>query len=132
MFKGKDHARVFQIFGGTAGKCIVAGLGLILTVFALIVSFFPPSQLDASSGTVYVITLLICWVISVAIPFVIYGLRKHWNGGVDHKPPTIPGKKDRAAMAAAQDAPAPVGKHSIPSPAAGTQDAAPADTPQKE
>ena len=132
VFKGKGHARVFQIFGGTAGKCIVAGLGLILPVFTLIVSFFPPRQLDASSGTVYVITLLICWVISVAIPFVIYGLRKHWNGGVDHKPPTIPGKKDRAAMAAAQDAPAPVGKHSIPSPAASTQDAAPADTPQKE
>lgn len=132
VFKGKDHARVFQIFGGTAGKCIVAGLGLILTVFALIVSFFPPSQLNASSGTVYVITLLVCWVISVAIPFVIYGLRKHWNGGVDHKPPTIPGKKERAAMATAADAPAPVGKHSVPSPAAGTQDAAPADTPQKE
>lgn len=73
VFKGKDHARVFQIFGGTAGKCIVAGLGLILTVFALVVSFFPPSQLNASSGTVYVITLMICWVISVAIPFVIYG-----------------------------------------------------------
>lgn len=71
VFKGKDHARVFQIFGGTAGKCIVAGLGLILTVFALVVSFFPPSQLNASSGTVYVITLMICWVISVAIPFVI-------------------------------------------------------------
>ena len=132
VFKGKDHARVFQIFGGTAGKCIVAGLGLILTVFALIVSFFPPSQLDASSGTVYVITLLICWVISVAIPFVIYGLRKHWNGGVDHKPPTIASKKTAAATATAADAPAPVGKHSIPSPAAGTQDAAPADTPQKE
>lgn len=132
VFKGKDHARVFQIFGGTAGKCIVAGLGLILTVFALIVSFFPPSQLDASSGTVYVITLLICWVISVAIPFVIYGLRKHWNGGIDHKPPTIASKKTAAATATAADAPAPVGKHSIPSPAAGTQDAAPADTPQKE
>lgn len=43
VFKGKDHTRVFQIFGGTAGKCIVAGLGLILTVFALIVSFFPPN-----------------------------------------------------------------------------------------
>lgn len=114
VFKGKDHARVFQIFGGTAGKCIVAGLGLILTVFALIVSFFPPSQLNASSGTVYVITLLVCWVISVAIPFVIYGLRKHWNGGVDHKPPTIPGKKERAAMATAADAPAP--SASTPSP----------------
>lgn len=52
----------------------------MLTVFALVVSFFPPSQLTAQAGTVYVITLLICWAISVAIPFVIYGLRKHWDG----------------------------------------------------
>ena len=66
--------------GGTVGKCIVAGCGLLLTVFALVVSFFPPSQLTAQAGTVYVITLLICWAISVAIPFVIYGLRKHWDG----------------------------------------------------
>ena len=109
---------------------------MILTIFALVVSFFPPSQLDASSGTVYVITLLVCWAISVAIPFVIYGLRHHWNGGVDHKPPTIPGKKERAAMAAATASAgtttAPVtGKHSIPT-ASTTQGATPADTPQKE
>lgn len=100
VFKGKDHPRAFNIFGGTVGKCIVAGVGLVLTVFALIVSFFPPSQLDAQSGMVYVATLLICWAISVAIPFVIYGLRHHWNGGVDHKPPTIPTKKMLAAQAA--------------------------------
>ena len=75
VLKDQDKPRVFQIFGGTVGKCIVAGCGLLLTVFALVVSFFPPSQL-----TVYVITLLICWAISVAIPFVIYGLRKHWDG----------------------------------------------------
>lgn len=89
VFKGKDHQRVFSIFGGTVGKCIVAGLGMILTLFALVVSFFPPSQLDAQSGTVYVITLLVCWIVSVAIPFVIYGLRHKWNGGVDHPEPTI-------------------------------------------
>ena len=95
VFKGKDHTRVFQIFGGTAGKCIVAGLGLILTVFALVVSFFPPSQLNASSGTVYVITLLICWVISVAIPFVIYGLRKHWAPKTPPSPRPLPARKTR-------------------------------------
>lgn len=76
------------------------GHGLLLTVFALIVSFFPPSQLDAQSGTVYVATLIICWVVSVAIPFVVYALRKHWNGGIDHDPPTIPSKKMLAAAAA--------------------------------
>ena len=108
IFKGKDHERAFNVFGGTVGKCIVAGIGLLLTVFALIVSFFPPSQLDAQSGTVYVATLIICWVVSVAIPFVVYALRKHWNGGIDHDPPTIPSKKMLAAAAAtSSSAPAP-------------------------
>lgn len=36
IFKGKDHERAFNVFGGTVGKCIVAGIGLLLTVFALI------------------------------------------------------------------------------------------------
>lgn len=89
VFKGKDHQRVFSIFGGTVGKCIVAGFGLALTILALVVSFFPPSQLDATSGMVYVATLIVCWIVSVAIPFVIYALRHHWNGGIDHDPPTI-------------------------------------------
>lgn len=93
VFRGKDHQRAFSIFGGTVGKCIVAGAGLLLTVFALVVSFFPPSQLDAQSGMVYVLTLGLCWIVSVAIPFVIYGLRRHWNGGVDHPAPTIAPKK---------------------------------------
>jgi amino acid transporter len=100
VFKGDDHQRAFNVFGGKVGKCIVAGCGLLLTVFALVISFFPPSQLDAQSGMVYVATLLICWVVSVAIPFVVYALRHHWNGGIDHDPPTIPTKKDLAASAA--------------------------------
>lgn len=79
VFKGKDKSRVFQIPGGTVGKTIVAGFGMALTLFALVVSFFPSSELTAQANEVYVVTLGLCWVVSVAIPFVIYGLRKHWN-----------------------------------------------------
>ena len=78
--KHKDLPRVFNIAGGTVGKCIVAGVGLALTVAALVISFFPSSELTARANEVYVATLLICWVVSVAIPFVIYGLRHHWDG----------------------------------------------------
>lgn len=131
VFKGKDHERVFQIFGGTTGKCIVAACGLVLTVFALVVSFFPPSQLDASSGTVYVITLLACWVVSVAIPFVVYGLRHHWNNGVDHKPPTIASRKKTTIASS----PVMTGQHSAPAHATATAAPAPAtltNPPQRE
>ena len=84
IFKHKDLPRSFQVFGGTVGKCIVAGAGLLLTLFALVISFFPSSELTAQANVVYVITLLVCWVISVAIPFAIYGLRHHWDGSTEH------------------------------------------------
>ena len=85
VFKHKDLPRSFQVFGGTVGKCIVAFSGLLLTAFALVISFFPSSELSAQANTVYVITLLICWAVSVAIPFVIYGLRHHWDGSALEK-----------------------------------------------
>ncbi len=79
--KKKDLPRVFNVFGkSTVGKCIMAGIGLAVTLFALIISFFPSSELSAQANIVYVITLIVCWVVSVAIPFVIYGLRHHWDG----------------------------------------------------
>ena len=80
VLKDTDKPRVFNVFGGKVGKCIVAGCGLVLTLFALVVSFFPSSELSAQANVVYVATLMICWVVSVAIPFVIYGLRHHWDG----------------------------------------------------
>lgn len=114
IFKGKDRPRVFQIFGGTVGKCIVAGCGLLLTVFALVVSFFPSNELTAQANTVYVITLLVCWAISVAIPFVIYALRGHWDGD-------IADKASPAAQHSSADA-APVQDMTATSPAAPSSD----------
>ncbi len=81
--KRKDLPRVFNVFGhSTVGKCIMAGIGLAVTLFALVISFFPSSELSAQANVVYVITLVVCWAVSVAIPFVIYGLRHHWDGTV--------------------------------------------------
>ena len=80
VLKHADLPRVFNVFGGKVGKCIVAACGLALTLFALVVSFFPSSELSAEANVVYVVTLLVCWAVSVAIPFVIYGLRHHWDG----------------------------------------------------
>ena len=79
--KKKDLPRVFNVFGkSTVGKCLMAGVGLAVTLFALIISFVPSSELSAQANIVYVITLIVCWAVSVAIPFVIYGLRHHWDG----------------------------------------------------
>ncbi len=78
IFKKKNLQRSFQLPGGTPFKAIVAGVGLIMTVATLIISFFPSSNLDAQSNMVYQATLGVAFVISVAIPFIIYGLRHRW------------------------------------------------------
>lgn len=76
----KDLPRSFNLPGGTVGKCIFASIAMFMTLGTLIISFFPPSDLTQQADTVYVLTLAICFAISVAIPFVIYGLRHHWDG----------------------------------------------------
>ena len=78
IFKKKNLQRSFQLPGGTPFKAIVAAVGLIMTVATLIISFFPSSNLDAQSNMVYQATLGVAFVISVAIPFVIYGMRHRW------------------------------------------------------
>ena len=78
VYKHQDLPRTYQIPGGKVFKTIVAVVGLLVTLATLVISFFPSSELDAASNTVYVATLIICFAISLAIPFVIYGLRKHW------------------------------------------------------
>ncbi len=120
IFKKKDLPRSFQLPGGTPFKAIVAGAGLFMTVATLIISFFPSSNLDAQSNMVYQATLGIAFVISVAIPFVIYALRHSW----EPKPvvprrgdgcrrlralpcPRVPRLPNRALMSAPMRAPRP-------------------------
>lgn len=79
IFKKKNLQRSFQLPGGTPFKAIVAGVGLIMTVATLIISFFPSSNLDAQSNAVYQATLGVAFAISVAIPFIIYALRHRWE-----------------------------------------------------
>ena len=80
VLKNKDLERSFNVPGGTVGKCIFAGIALLMTLGTLVISFFPSSELTAQANMVYVITLIVCFAVSVAIPFVIYALRGHWNG----------------------------------------------------
>lgn len=78
IFKKKDLPRQFQLPGGTPFKAIFAGVGMLVTVATLVISFFPSSELTAQANTVYQTTLFVCFAISVALPFIIYGLRHRW------------------------------------------------------
>ena len=119
IFKHADLHREFRIPGGKVFPSIVAGFGMLLTLFTMIVSFFPSSSLDAQANTVYVISLIIAWCISIAIPFVIYGLRHHWDGS------RVKGAKPAAAaaVAGANVAAAPAMKATVAAPSSLTADA---------
>lgn len=78
VFKKKGLRRSFQLPGGTPVKAAVAGVGLVMTVATLVISFFPSSNLTAQANQVYQATLLVAFAVSVAIPFFIYGLRHRW------------------------------------------------------
>ena len=79
VFTKKSLQRSFQLPGGTPFKAVVAGVGLVMTVATLVISFFPSSELDAQSNMAYQLTLAIAFVVSMAIPFVIYANRHRWS-----------------------------------------------------
>ncbi|MEG1907693.1 MAG: amino acid permease, partial [Gordonibacter sp.] len=43
-----------------------------------VISFFPTSSLDAQANMVYQTVLGVAFVVSIVIPFVIYGMRHRW------------------------------------------------------
>ncbi|MHA3825632.1 putative glutamine/gamma-aminobutyrate antiporter GadC [Mycoplasma sp. BRA285] len=75
-----NRPRPYKIPGPkNIGMWIFAGLGLIGSMLALIVSFAPPNQIEVGSPITYVAILVIVSVIFCIIPFVIYAFKKpHW------------------------------------------------------
>ena len=55
---------------------IVAGIGFSGALLAFILSFIPPSQIDTGSHTVWFTVLILGCILFVAIPLIIYALRK--------------------------------------------------------
>ncbi len=75
-FTKPDVARSYKVPGGKAGMIIVAGLGMAAALFAIIVGFFPPSQLTVGSPALYVIFLFTGSFIFIAAPLVIHKFKK--------------------------------------------------------
>lgn len=78
ILKKNNLKREFQVPGGKTFKLIVAAVGLFMTVATLIISFFPSSKLTAADNRIYQIVLVICFVISVIIPTLIYSNKSRW------------------------------------------------------
>jgi putative glutamate/gamma-aminobutyrate antiporter len=71
------HApRVYQIPYPHKGMWVVAGVGLLASLFAIAIGFVPPSQLDSGNLFVYDGFLIFGLLIMMAIPLIIFQNRK--------------------------------------------------------
>lgn len=73
VLKHPEKKRGFNIPGGKVVKFIIASSGLVISLLALVVSFFPPSGLPGTHGDeVYFSILIVSFVVVAAIPFLVY------------------------------------------------------------
>ena len=75
-YKMKGAARPFRLGRGNALMWLIAGVGFAGSLLAFTLSFIPPSQIATGSHTVWYGVLVAGCVIMVAIPLIIYAMRK--------------------------------------------------------
>ncbi len=72
--------RGFRIPGGKFVEWLIGIVGIVGIVFASVLSFFPPSQINTGSPTVYVTILIVGVIFFFILPLVVYALRRpNWK-----------------------------------------------------
>ena len=100
-YKMKNADRPFRLGKGNLLMWVLGLVGFGGSLLAFVLSFIPPSQIQTGSNTVWYSVLIIGSITMVAIPFIIYAMRKpswrdpssefapfHWedgNSSVAHK-----------------------------------------------
>ena len=72
----KNVERKFRVPGGTIGMWIVATMGLLSSLFAIVIGFFPPEQINTGSETFFISFLAIGLIVACTIPFIILACKK--------------------------------------------------------
>ena len=75
-YKMKDTPRPFRLGKGHAFMWIMGLVGFGGSLLAFVLSFIPPGQIATGSNTVWYTVLIAGCIIMVAIPLIIYALRK--------------------------------------------------------
>ena len=71
-----NKVRGYRVPGGKVGAFIVCFLGIFGARAALLLSFLPPEQIETGSPAVYIGILLLGTAVFVALPLVVYALRR--------------------------------------------------------
>ncbi len=75
-YSAPNAERPYRIPGGNIGMWIVAGIGLLASLFGIALGFYPPSQLDTGS-VVFYHAFLVCGIFVLAgAPLLIHHFRK--------------------------------------------------------
>jgi glutamate:GABA antiporter len=74
--KAPQTPRPFKIPGGIVGLWSFSIVGFLSSLFALVIAFFPPAQIDPGSRTLYVVSLLITMCVMIILPFLISKIRR--------------------------------------------------------
>ena len=91
VLKHKDLKGAYQIPGGTKVKMTISIVGFIMSIFAFIISFVPPSTLTTSAAvTEYETMLIVGFVIVLIIPFAIYAVYQRNKNKHTPATPTAP------------------------------------------
>lgn len=74
-----NRPRSFKVPGGMVGAWIVTGIGLISSVFAIVLAIYPPAQVKSEVGSpaIYISVIVILVAIILAICLALYQLSKH-------------------------------------------------------
>lgn len=75
-FSQPDLPRSYKVPGGEFGICLVGGTGLLGVCFALLVGFFPPSNLPVGNPALYVGLVAGGLIVFVGLPLLINAMKK--------------------------------------------------------
>lgn len=68
--------RSYKIPHPHKGMWVVASTGIVAAAFAIIIGFFPPTQLDVGNVYVFESFLIFDYFAMIALPFIVYSFRK--------------------------------------------------------
>jgi glutamate:gamma-aminobutyrate antiporter len=95
IYKKKELKRTYHVPGGIVVKTIIAVVGFVMSVVALAISFVPPSSLAKGKDNTYLAILVISFVISVLIPFIIYAVHDKAGKVAEDVPAPVRIKADK-------------------------------------
>lgn len=73
--KHGDVPRAYVVPGGKYGRIIIPVLGLLMSIVAFIIAFFPPATIKTTEVTTYETILIIGFIIIFFLPHIIYYFR---------------------------------------------------------